>query len=93
MYFAGPPHPIPSLTPFASAPKTLYWAFRSDMRSGCERYRFHGHTLSVLATPLAGDKRVHIRVATDGPFTLCVTRGEVSWSESIPAGITEGDIL
>jgi hypothetical protein len=68
---------------------TLRWEIRSHQRSGCERFRFNGHLVSLVATPQPSKKRAHLIVKTDGPFTLIVTREGISATESIPPGTTE----
>jgi len=68
---------------------TLRWEIRSSARCGCERYRFNGHVISLVAIPIPGGKRVNIKVNTDGPFTLAVTHEGTTRSESIPKGTVE----
>jgi hypothetical protein len=59
------------------APKNqLTWRLDSAQRCGCERFRFNGHTVSLLATPpqtQPGPTR--ISVDSDGPFQLRVEHG------------------
>jgi hypothetical protein len=69
-----------------AASNTLRWEIRSPMRSGCERFRFNGHVISLVAAPLPGEKRTRITVNTDGPFTLVVVRDGITRTESIPKG-------
>jgi hypothetical protein len=68
---------------------TLRWEILSHKRSGCNRFRFNGHLVSLVATPRPGGKRTHLSINTDGPFTLLITRDGISATESIPTGITE----
>jgi len=75
-----------------AANNILNWEIRSPMRSGCERFRFNGHVISLVATPQHGEKKTHISVKTDGPFTLKVTRDGTTIKESIPKGALELDI-
>lgn len=51
----------------------LVWDLRSAQRTGCERYRFNGHLVSLLAEPLAGDAAGRkVSVESDAPFTLII---------------------
>jgi hypothetical protein len=53
------------------APKNeLRWDLRSTKRIGCERYRFNGHVVDLLATP--DDNKWRLHVLSDGDFTLKV---------------------
>lgn len=71
------------------ASNTLHWDIHSYQRSGCERFRFNGRLVSLIATPRHGGKTAHLFIKTDGPFTLIVSREGVSGTRSIPAGTTE----
>jgi hypothetical protein len=56
----------------ADAPaNTLVWTIRSGKRSGCERFRFNNHVVSLIAEP--GAAGASIRVTSDGAFTLQVS--------------------
>jgi glycogen debranching enzyme len=57
------------LVPDAPANR-LTWTIRSTMPSGCDRYRFNGHVVSLLATPEPGGRGVRIDIRADGSFTL-----------------------
>ncbi len=47
-----------------------------DARRGCERFRFNGHVVSLIAERDPADERlVRISVESDGDFTLKVARG------------------
>jgi hypothetical protein len=59
------------LSPNASA-NVLRWDLRSLQRSGCARYRFNGHVLSLEASPSPGGTTVRLTVDTDGPFRLLI---------------------
>jgi hypothetical protein len=48
----------------------LVWDLRAVQRIGCERYRFNGHVVDLLATPTANGKRWEVTIRSDGPFTL-----------------------
>jgi hypothetical protein len=53
----------------------LVWDLRSAGRVGCERYRFNGHLVSLVAEPLIGNaQRLKISVESDAPFTLIIKR-------------------
>jgi len=67
---------------------TLTWDIHSHGRSGCERYRFNGHILSLLAVPSAGKKGMDVAVTADGPFTLVISLGGHREVASIPSGTT-----
>lgn len=60
------------LQPNAPA-NTLTWRLTSAKKTGCDRYRFHGHVADLLATP--GTDAWHIRVHSDGEFILKVVLG------------------
>ena len=71
--------PIVYLLEFAiglkpDAPRNeLLWDLRSAQRTGCERYRFNGHLVSLLAEPSAGGKTARkVSVESDAPFTLII---------------------
>ena len=53
-----------------NAPKNeLLWKINSDKRSGCERFRFNGHVVDLIAQPLKeGGMRISVR--SDGKFRL-----------------------
>ena len=56
------------------APKTeLTWTITSERRCGCERFRFNGHTATLVATPDTPAKgKLRVSVQSDGPFRLNV---------------------
>jgi hypothetical protein len=63
------------LRPDAEA-NALTWNLYSLGRVGCERYRFNGHTASLIAEPSgAGSNRRRISVESDGSFSLKVIAG------------------
>ena len=65
----------------------LTWDLRSDMRSGCDRYRFNGHVVSLLADPGPdGPSKPRITVDSDGAFTLRVIRGAKQNTHQIRKG-------
>ncbi len=57
------------LRPDAPA-RRLEWALRSYGRSGCERFRFRGRVVSLVAEPRGQPGGRTVRVTSDGPFTL-----------------------
>jgi glycogen debranching enzyme len=75
------------LTPDAPS-NTLLWDMRSIKRSGCERFRFNGHTLSLVSTPDREGAGMSVDVTSDGPFTLVVLRRGVRRSVAISRGTT-----
>ncbi len=69
----------------ADAPaNTLTWTVRSARRSGCERFRFNGHVVSLTAEPTGNTTTV--RVSADGPFMLRVRRGAAEAAFSVASG-------
>jgi glycogen debranching enzyme len=48
----------------------LVWKIDSDKRFGCERFRFNGHVVDLIAEPIQGAMR--ITVQSDGDFLLKV---------------------
>jgi len=48
----------------------LSWNLTSDKRCGCQRFRFNGHTATLIAAP-SGE----VTVESDGEFRLTVHRG------------------
>jgi hypothetical protein len=56
-------------------------------RRGCERFRFNGHVVSLLAEPDPADaRRIRISVESDGGFSLKVLRGDEARVFAIDAG-------
>ena len=71
----------------ADAPNNrLTWELASDKRCGCERFRFNGHTVSLVAEPSPQPGRTQVVVESDGPFQLCVQRHGRSWEFPIKSG-------
>ena len=65
----------------------LTWVLTATKRCGCERFRFNGHTATLVAEPpAAGSPRVHITVESDGEFQLQVVRGGQPWDKTVRAG-------
>ena len=53
----------------------LTWVLASDKRCGCERFRFGGHTATLIAEPSDTEpETVHLTVESDGAFALRVER-------------------
>jgi hypothetical protein len=69
----------------------LAWSIRSMERSGCERFRFNGHLVSVVARPEPGGRSVLVTVDSDGAFTLDLRYREIRRSLAVPAG--HSDVL
>ena len=44
----------------------LVWDLREEQRIGCERYRFNGHVIDLLATPTANGKGWEVTIRSDG---------------------------
>ena len=53
----------------------LVWELGTAKRTGCERYRFNGHVVDLLAAPAADGPAWQITVRSDGAFTLKVKTG------------------
>lgn len=67
----------------------LAWDLTSNQRCGCERYRFNGHTVNLLAEPDAAKPGVvRVMVESDGEFELCVLRGQKVLRNSVKKGKT-----
>jgi hypothetical protein len=50
---------------------TLTWRIASQQRVGCERYRFNGHLVTLVAERVSGGEGgLAVKVTSDGPFTL-----------------------
>ncbi len=62
----------------------LLWKINSDKRSGCERFRFNGHIIDLLAEPT--DDTIKITVQSDGEFLLKVNRKGFEKSYNINIG-------
>ncbi len=57
----------------------LVWDLRSAQRVGCDRYRFNGHVVSLVARPFAtGGGGITVHIDSDGPFSLVLKRGSLS---------------
>jgi hypothetical protein len=72
----------------ADAPNNrLTWALTSRKRCGCERFRFNGHTVTLVAqrqNDLSG--LVDVAVESDGQFQLRVEIGRKKWKLNVKAG-------
>ncbi len=56
-----------------AAHNVLVWDLPSQFRTGCERYRFNGHLVSLVAEPVPGEKgKMEISVESDSDFALQV---------------------
>jgi hypothetical protein len=85
--------PIEWLLEFAiglkpDSPKNdLLWELRSRQRLGCERYRFNGHLVSLLARPGQGASGgFTITIISDGAFTLQLQKGTQRQTVEVHAG-------
>ncbi len=72
----------------ADAPNNrLTWLLTSTKRCGCERFRFNGHTATLVAQPPADPAGpVEVSVESDGPFQLWVLRGGKKWEYNVKTG-------
>ena len=58
----------------------LTWRLASDKRCGCERFRFGGHTVSLIAVPPdASAQATRVMVRSDGAFDLRIERDGRQW--------------
>jgi len=58
----------------------LTWRLASDKRCGCERFRFGGHTVSLIAVPPdASSQATRVMVRSDGEFDLRIERDGRQW--------------
>jgi hypothetical protein len=65
----------------------LTWDLRSPARQGCQRFRFKGHVISLVAEPVAPKgKRFRVTVKSDGAFKLRLVHQSRSKSVSVKAG-------
>jgi hypothetical protein len=48
----------------------LLWEISAGKKIGCERYRFNGHIVSLLAEPSDTNGRIKVTVVCDGAFSL-----------------------
>jgi hypothetical protein len=65
----------------------LTWRLGSTARQGCERFRFNGRVVSLVAEPVAPEgKRFQVTVQSDGAFKLRLVRGDRTRSVSVKAG-------
>ena len=55
-----------------AARNELTWRIESSARVGCERYRFNGHVVSLLAEQDATGGKMNISIESDGAFSLTV---------------------
>ena len=67
----------------------LTWELRASKRAGCERYRFNGHVVDLLAVPADQGRGWRITVRSDGAFTLKVKTGQQEKSVKVKAGDTQ----
>jgi glycogen debranching enzyme len=63
----------------------LVWDLRSDKRVGCERYRFNGHVVDLLAIPDPGNAW-NLSVKSDGAFKLVIKTGSNNQTFDIHTG-------
>jgi Mannosylglycerate hydrolase MGH1-like glycoside hydrolase domain len=68
----------------------LVWDLPSSRRSGCERFRFNGHVVSLLAESAPGDpNKKKIAVDSDGEFGLKVLFKRAAKTFSVKTGKQE----
>lgn len=71
----------------------LTWTLTSSKRCGCQRYRFNGHTVALLAEPRgAAPGKVELDVESDGAFQLCVERHGTRQDFAVKAGTNRFEI-
>ena len=65
----------------------LTWELASSKRCGCERFRFNGHTATLVAQPPSDPSgKVELTVDSDGQFKLLVERAGKKWDFAVKAG-------
>ena len=68
----------------------LTWVLTSDKRCGCERFRFGGHTATLVAHPSGAEpQNVRLIVESDGAFALRVKRKGKQWDFAVEKGNNE----
>jgi hypothetical protein len=79
----------------ADAPHNrLNWQLQPGGRRGCERFRFNGHVVSLVAEPQPGQpKRERITIQSDGPFELRARFLGVEKQFSVASGKQEFEIV
>ena len=79
----------------ADAPHNrLNWQLQPGGRRGCERFRFNGHVVSLVAEPQPGPpQRERIAIESDGPFELHVRSAGVEKQFSVLSGKQEFEII
>lgn len=67
----------------------LTWTLTTEKRCGCERFRFNGHTATLIAEP-SGEQpgAAQVTVESDGDFQLSLRRGEKQGDFSVKKGKT-----
>jgi hypothetical protein len=72
----------------ADAPNNrLTWVLTSAKRCGCERFRFNGHTATLIAQPPSNPSvPLEVTVESDGQFQLLVERDGKKWDFTVKAG-------
>ncbi len=65
----------------------LVWQLQPGGRSGCKRYRFANHIVTLVAAPEAGNpNQMRIRVQSDGPFQLLVRFQQTQKTFNVASG-------
>jgi len=79
----------------ADAPHNrLNWELQPGGRRGCERFRFNGHVVSLVAEPQPGQpQRERITIESDGPFELRARFLGVEKQFSVSGGKQELEIV
>jgi hypothetical protein len=65
----------------------LTWRINSTRRSGCERFRFNGHIIDLIASPTENDVKISVR--SDGEFKLIMIHSGKEKIYSIVKGENE----
>ena len=69
-----------------AAKNELLWTLGSSRRVGCERFRFNGHIVSLVAEPAAKPGSFTLTVTSDGPFRLAIRHDGKSTTWKIRKG-------
>ena len=69
------------------APKNqLIWNLTAVKRCGCERFRFNGHTITLVAQAQGIPPKMQVAVESDGPFQLQIKYKQKTWDFPVAVG-------
>ncbi|HTY38279.1 MAG TPA: trehalase family glycosidase [Bacteroidota bacterium] len=70
----------------------LSWRIDSPSRLGCERYRFNGHVVSLVASGRRENGKLKVSVDSDGSFILRIIQGDKEFVWNVKKGQNEFDV-